>query len=168
MNNLNTKISNESKLLDARKKSLAQFGKMEHRLEFVDQIDGVDFINDAKATNIQASWSSLETLNQSIVWIAEANELDINYHLFSEIVKEKVKVIIVVGDNSLDKFSVLENKVDCLTDSLSLKDAVLKAVSLAMKGDVVLYSPSCSNAQHFQSFQDKGNEFKSIVKSMKV
>lgn len=153
----------ENKLVQARRKSLEEFGNIEHRLELVDVIDGVDFINDSKATDVNSSWYSLYYMNQPVVWIIGNSELETDYSLFSEIAMDKVKAIVCLGGNNILINNALSGKVESILEAADLQEAVVRAKSQAEEGDVVLFSPACSSFDLFQNYKDRGHQFRKSV-----
>lgn len=155
------------KLLQIRKdtirKQLTTFDALEHRLEKVLNISGVEYINDSKATNVNATYYALDCQDKPVVWIVGGVDKGNDYEELAALVDSKVKAIVALGaDNSkiIDAFS---SKVEVL-DTDSMKDAVKAASKLASKGDVVLLSPCCASFDLFESYEDRGEQFKNAVR----
>lgn len=145
------------------KESLSNFHGIEHRLEFVSKVRGVDFINDSKATNVNSTWYALESINRKAIWIVGGVDKGNDYSQLHDLVKTKVKAIVCLGvDNDLiiENFSNLVNE---LVLSNSMDDAVEKAYYLSEPGDVVLLSPACASFDLFENYEDRGNKFKRAV-----
>ncbi|MGD1844462.1 MAG: glutamate ligase domain-containing protein [Salibacteraceae bacterium] len=157
----------ENKLVQARRKSLEEFGNIEHRLELVDVINGVDYINDSKATDVNSTWYSLYYMNQPVVWIIGNSELETDYSLFSEIAMDKVKAIVCLGGRNVLINNALQGKVDTITDAHDLDEAVRLANSHTEEGDVVLFSPACSSFDLFQNYKDRGQQFRKSVSDLR-
>jgi UDP-N-acetylmuramoylalanine--D-glutamate ligase len=159
-----------SKLVDIRKESIRQslsdFENVEHRLEFVARIHGIDFINDSKATNVNSAWYALETIDAPVIWIAGGIDKGNDYRKLEELVANKVKAIICLGvDNSkiIEKFA---DKVNAIYETNSAEQAVLTAYTIGKKGDTVLLSPACASFDLFENYEDRGNKFKQAVRDL--
>jgi len=145
------------------KESFSDFTNVAHRMEFVCKIRSVSFFNDAKSTNVNATWYSLESFHNSIIWIAGGQDNGNDYTRLKPIVKEKVKTIICLGvDNSKLKLA-FKDDIELIYDTQCIKQAVGLAFSLAGPNDLVLLSPACSSFDLFENYEDKGNKFKEAV-----
>lgn len=145
--------------------SLMAFQGVEHRLEYVATIDGVDYINDSKATNVNATWYALSSYNEPIIWIAGGRGDSNDYSQLDTIVSQKVKCIIAIGeeaDNIFNHFSAMKR---CFIEP-TLLYAVLKAKEVADKGDVVLFTPACKSFDMFLNYEHRGEVFKEIIKEL--
>ena len=151
--------------LDAIQKVLRSFPGLEHRLEWVCNQDGIDFINDSKGTNVGAVCKSLNTFDRPIILIAGGKDKNINFSELKKIIKKKVKYLILIGETKQKFKSILNGKFD-YEESDSLVEAVRLAKTKAKKGDVVLLSPACASFDMFEDYIDRGNQFKSIVKRL--
>ena len=158
-----------STLMNIRKETirtkLASFDALEHRLENVLNISGVEYINDSKATNVNATYYALECQMKPVVWILGGVDKGNDYNELIPLVKNKVKAIVALGvDNSkiLDAFQGIVEIVD--TDSM--EKAVRKASRLAEKGDVVLLSPCCASFDLFENYEDRGRQFKNAIRNL--
>jgi UDP-N-acetylmuramoylalanine--D-glutamate ligase len=148
---------------DIIKKCLSDFKGIEHRLEFVTNVNGVQFINDSKATNCNSVFYAIETINKPIVWICGGIDKGNDYSILKNLVKNKVKSIVFIGDNS-DK--ITKNFKDCtegITIVKSMHEAVDTANALAVYGDTVLLSPACASFDLFKNYEHRGRAFKSAV-----
>jgi UDP-N-acetylmuramoylalanine--D-glutamate ligase len=158
-----------SKLLQIRKdtirKQLTSFDALEHRLESVLNISGVEYINDSKATNINATYYALECQQKPVVWILGGVDKGNDYSELLQLVQYKVKAIVALGiDNSkiIEAFSgVVE-----IVETNSMSQAVRKAAKLSTKGDAVLLSPCCASFDLFENYEDRGNQFKQSVRNL--
>ena len=148
---------------DVIRRALEDFEAVEHRLEYVSTINGVKYINDSKATNVNSCWYALESMQAPTVLILGGKDKGNDYTEIENFVKEKVKAIVCLGvDNSkLHKF--FDDKVATVTDAGSMQEAVEKCHELAEPGDVVLLSPCCASFDLFKSYEDRGAQFKEQV-----
>ncbi len=151
---------------DTIKKCLADFQNVEHRLEFVSSISGVDFVNDSKATNVNSSWYALESMQSEVVWIAGGIDKGNDYEILRSLVKEKVKAIVCLGKDNLKLHRAFAGDVENIVDADSAKSAVEAAMSLAKNGDSVLLSPACASFDLFENYEDRGNQFKEAVNGL--
>ncbi len=158
------------RLVDIRKSdvrdSMQDFASVEHRLEFVNTISGVDFINDSKATNVNSTWYALESMNRPVVWIAGGQDKGNEYEMLHEMVKEKVKAIVCLGVDNSKIIKEFGSMVDTIIETDSAEDAVKVAFKLSKKGDIVLLSPACASFDLFKNYEDRGRQFKAAVKSL--
>mgnify|MGYP006099394233 CR=1 FL=1 len=151
--------------LNAIQKILSSFLGLEHRLEWVCNQDGVDFINDSKGTNVGSACKSLNTFDRPIILIAGGKDKNIDFSELKNILKKKVKHLILIGETKQKFRSMLNGNFD-YEESDSLEEAVRLAKMKATKGDVVLLSPACASFDMFEDYIDRGNKFKSIVKTL--
>ncbi len=158
-------------LLDIRKddirRSLSDFEGVEHRLEYVDTIDGVRYINDSKATNVNSCWYALESMGPNTVLILGGKDKGNDYSEIASLVDEKVKAIVAMGkDNTkiVDFFAPRGVKV---IDTHSIDEAVAACRDIATDGDTVLLSPCCASFDLFKSYEDRGRQFKDRVRALK-
>lgn len=159
-----------SRILEIRKEtvrnSLSDFVNVEHRLEFVAKVHGIEFINDSKATNINSTWFALESMEKPTVWIVGGVDKGNDYTELDELVAEKVKAIICLGkDNSkiVDHFT---GKIDTIVEASSAMEAVAWGYRLAKKDESVLLSPACASFDLFENYEARGNEFKKAVRAL--
>jgi UDP-N-acetylmuramoylalanine--D-glutamate ligase len=148
------------------RESMKSFRSLEHRLEFVASVRGVDFINDSKATNINSVWFALESMNRPVVLILGGVDKGNDYGLIRELVAEKVKAIVCLGKDSSHIHEALSSVVETMTDTDNMADAVTSAFLLAAKGDVVLLSPACASFDLFKNYEDRGRQFKARVRDL--
>lgn len=154
------KIDNES-----IRQSLSSFQAVEHRLEKVASIKNVLYINDSKATNVDAAWYALECQTRPVVWIVGGTDKGNDYSSLVPFVKEKVKAIVCLGvDNA--KIHAAFGKYVPMVDTLSAVEAVKKSSELASEGDVVLLSPCCASFDLFKNYEDRGKQFKDAVRNL--
>ncbi len=145
--------------------SLMSFKGVEHRLEFVRSFESVDYINDSKATNINATWYALSSYKRPIVWIAGGRGDNNDYSQLDDLVKKNVKAIVCLGEEADNIFNHYSSMLRCIKTS-SLQDAVINAKNLAEKGDIVLFTPACKSFDMFMNFEHRGQVFKDIVNSL--
>lgn len=142
------------------------FEGLEHRLEFVATVRGVDFINDSKGTNLNSVWFALESMKKSVVLILGGQDKGNDYNEIMELVEDKVKAIVCMGLDNTKIHAAFEGKVAHIADTQSAADAVNAAYAFADKGDVVLLSPGCASFDLFKNYEDRGRQFKEAVKSL--
>lgn len=152
------KISNES-----IRNSLMTFQAVEHRLEQVAEIDGVKFINDSKATNVNAAYYALESMKNPTVWIVGGVDKGNDYTEIEDLVKRKVKAIVCMGVDNQKIIDFFSDKKDFIYDTSSMEEAVKISKSVATKGDTVLLSPCCASFDLFKNYEDRGTKFKHEV-----
>jgi UDP-N-acetylmuramoylalanine--D-glutamate ligase len=156
--------------LDIRKDKIREavktFQSLEHRLEFVASVRGIEFYNDSKATNVNSTWFALESLDKPIILILGGVDKGNDYSLIEDLVKDKVRAIVCMGIDNTKIHAAFENEVKTIVDTQSAKDAVAAAFSFAEKGDAVLLSPACSSFDLFRNFEDRGRQFKEAVKEL--
>ncbi|MFC2087455.1 UDP-N-acetylmuramoyl-L-alanine--D-glutamate ligase [Bacteroidota bacterium] len=145
---------------------LMDFQGVEHRLEPVLRIHGIEFINDSKATNINSTWYALESVKKKIVWIAGGIDKGNDYSIILNLVREKVKAIVCLGKDNTKLHQAFEDDVDTMVDTQSMKEAVRTAYYLAKQGDVVLLSPACASFDLFENYEDRGWQFKEFVREL--
>lgn len=149
------------------RESLASFKSLEHRMEFVATVRGVDFINDSKATNVNSVWFALESIeNRPIILIMGGVDKGNDYSAIRDLVKERVKAIVCLGvDNHLIQ-DALSTDVPQMVSTDNMEDAVRSAFQLSAKGDVVLLSPACASFDLFKNYEDRGRKFKEVVREL--
>ena len=139
---------------------------IEHRLEHVAKISGVEYINDSKATNVNSTWYALESMSTKVVLIMGGVDKGNDYDMLRDLVKDKVKAIVCLGKNNKRIHKAFENDVEIIVNTFSANEAVQVAYHLAKKGDTVLLSPACASFDLFQNYEDRGNQFKKAVKEL--
>ncbi len=159
-----------AKLLGVRnntlRESLEDFDSVEHRLEPVLKINGVHYINDSKATNVNAAYYALESVRTPIVWIVGGTDKGNDYTSLLPLVREKVKAIICLG---LDNSKIIEtfgNVVDFMIETAGAEEAVKVAYKVSEKGDTVLLAPACASFDLFENYEDRGRQFKDAVRQL--
>jgi UDP-N-acetylmuramoylalanine--D-glutamate ligase len=148
------------------RESLSNFHGVEHRLEKVLKIQNVQYINDSKATNVNATFFALDSMTVPTVWIVGGVDKGNDYSELMSLVREKVKAIICLGVDNKKIIDAFGNVVDIMVEVESMNDAVKTAQHLVEKGDAVLLSPACASFDLFQNYEDRGNQFKSAVRNL--
>ena len=148
------------------REAVSNFHNLEHRMEFVATVKGVDFINDSKATNVNSTWYALESMQKPTILILGGVDKGNDYALVADLVKEKVKAIVCMGTDNSKLIEFFKDKVDHIIEVDSAKKAVNASFKLAEKGDVVLLSPACASFDLFKNYEDRGHQFKESVKEL--
>ncbi len=148
------------------RESLSDFTNVEHRLEFVAKVNGIEFINDSKATNINATWFALESMNAPTVWIVGGVDKGNDYDELMPLVQEKVKSIVCLGKDNQKIRDAFEGVVEQIVETQSPMDAVGYAYQLARKDETVLLSPACASFDLFENYEDRGLQFKQAVRAL--
>ncbi|MHB1177549.1 MAG: UDP-N-acetylmuramoyl-L-alanine--D-glutamate ligase [Daejeonella sp.] len=156
-----------AKVLELRnesiRNSMGSFRNIEHRLEHVARISGIDFINDSKATNVNSTWYALESMAAQVVLILGGVDKGNDYGMLKDLVKSKVKGIVCLGKDNKRIHEAFEDDVEVIVNTFSASEAVQIAYHLAKKGDIVLLSPACASFDLFKNYEDRGNQFKKAV-----
>ena len=148
-------------------KALNSFSNAPHRMEFVREIDGVEFINDSKATNVEAVYYALQAMEKPIVWMIGGQDKGNDYDSLLPFVRKKVKGIVCLGLDNQKLIKVFGKEIKYIVESQNAIDAVQKAFQFANKGDVVLLSPACASFDLFKNYEDRGEQFKLAVYNLK-
>lgn len=146
--------------------SLKNFAGVEHRLEKVARVRGVDYINDSKATNVNSCWYALQSMRTPVVLILGGTDKGNDYTEIEALVKEKVRALIFLGVDNRKLHTFFDNKIAQIEDAGSMEEAVNKAYRLAQKGDTVLLSPCCASFDLFTCYEDRGDQFKACVRNL--
>jgi UDP-N-acetylmuramoylalanine--D-glutamate ligase len=156
--------------LDIRKEKIREavqnFQTLEHRMEHVATVRGVEFINDSKATNVNSTWYALESMTKPTVLILGGIDKGNDYSLLNELVKEKVKTIICLGKDNIKIHEAFGKIVSTIVNTQNAEEAVQAAFHFSGKGDVVLLSPACASFDLFKNYEDRGNQFKKAVREL--
>ncbi len=159
-----------ARIMEIRKEivreSLEDFVNVEHRLEFVAKVHGIEFINDSKATNVNSTWFALESMDKPTVWIVGGVDKGNDYAELTELVKSKVKAIICLGVDNQKIIESFTGVVDQIVEAKSALEAVAYGYRLAKDGETVLLSPACASFDLFENYEDRGNQFKEAVRSL--
>jgi len=158
------------KVLNIRKEvireSLADFQGVEHRLEPVITICGIDFINDSKATNVNSAWYALECMENKTIWIVGGIDKGNDYSELFTLVRKKVKAIVCLGKDNKKIIEAFKDKVPTIVETSSMEEAVRSSYYLAKKGETVLLSPACASFDLFKNYEDRGRQFKQAVRNL--
>ncbi len=148
------------------REALQTFESLEHRMETVATIRGVEFINDSKATNVNSTWFALESMEKPVILILGGVDKGNDYSTLKEMVTEKVKAIVCMGTDNLKIHEAFGDNVALMVNTTSAVEAVQAAFHFANKGDVVLLSPACASFDLFKNYEDRGKQFKQAVKNL--
>lgn len=159
-----------AKLLDISdenlRNSLADFKGVEHRLEKVARVRGIEFINDSKATNVNSCWYALQSMKTKVVLILGGTDKGNDYSEIEQLVKEKARALVFLGVDNSKLHNFFDGKVEKIEDTDSMEEAVKKAYGLALEGDTVLLSPCCASFDLFKNYEDRGTQFKECVRRL--
>lgn len=159
-----------ARILDIRnevvRQSFEDFVNVEHRLEFVAKVNGIEFINDSKATNINSTWFALESMESPTVWIVGGVDKGNDYSELRNLVREKVKAIICLGTDNQKIVDAFSGDVETIVEAKSAMEAVAYGYRLAKKDETVLLSPACASFDLFENYEDRGNQFKNAVRAL--
>ena len=167
-NSLAASIS--AKVMDIRdekiRESLMDFTGVEHRLEKVARVRGVDYINDSKATNVNSCWYALQSMKTPVVLILGGTDKGNDYSEIEALVLKKARGLIFLGKDNAKLHAFFDGKVAQIADARSMKEAVDTAYGMAQKGDTVLLSPCCASFDLFENYEDRGRQFKDCVRAL--
>jgi UDP-N-acetylmuramoylalanine--D-glutamate ligase len=159
-----------AKLMDIKndeiRKSLSNFQGVEHRLEKVARVKGVEYINDSKATNVNSCWYALQSMKSPVVLILGGTDKGNDYGEIEALVKEKCKALIFLGADNSRLHEFFDGKMESIYDAGSMREAIGKAYEVAEMGDVVLLSPCCASFDLFKNYEDRGQQFKDCVRKL--
>jgi UDP-N-acetylmuramoylalanine--D-glutamate ligase len=148
------------------RESLMDFTGVEHRLERFIKVHGMEFINDSKATNVNSTWYALESMTTPVIWIAGGIDKGNDYNELMDLVKQKVKALVCLGVDNTKLHKVFDGIIPVISDTASMKEAVIAAYRLGSKGDTVLLSPACASFDLFENYEDRGWQFKKYVREL--
>ncbi len=151
---------------DRIRDAVTSFESLEHRMEKVATVRGIDFINDSKATNVNSAWFALESIDKPVTLILGGVDKGNDYDLIKEMVAEKVKAIVCMGIDNEKIHAAFEGIVATIIDASSAEEAVKAAYGVSQKGDVVLLSPACASFDLFKNYEDRGEQFKKAVRDL--
>ena len=151
---------------DVIRESLADFQGVEHRLEPVITVCGINFINDSKATNVNSTWYALECMDTDVVWIVGGVDKGNDYSELFQLVRQKVKAIVCLGKDNRKIIEAFKDKVQTIVESTTAEEAVRSSYYLAKKGETVLLSPACASFDLFKNYEDRGRQFKQAVRNL--
>lgn len=148
------------------REAVQSFESLEHRMEFVSTIRGVEFINDSKATNVNSTWYALESMRKPTILILGGVDKGNDYEMLRELVREKVKAIVCLGLDNRKIHEVFQNDVPLMVNTGNAEEAVKAAFHFANPGDVILLSPACASFDLFNNYEDRGQQFKKAVRNL--
>lgn len=151
---------------EAIRDSIQSFQGVPHRLEKVLKINHVEYINDSKATNVNATYYALDGIKKPVVWIVGGVDKGNDYAELMPMVREKVKAIVCLGVDNSKLIDAFGNVIDLMVETYSMEEAVKVAYKIAERGDAVLLSPACASFDLFKNYEDRGNQFKNAVKNL--
>ena len=151
---------------DIIRESLSDFQNVEHRLEHVAMVNGVEFINDSKATNVNSTWYALESMTKPVIWVVGGIDKGNDYATLRELVRSKVKAIVCLGKENEKIHKAFGEVVRIIVDTASAEQAVRTSYEQAEPGDVVLLSPACASFDLFENYEERGRRFKSAVRGL--
>lgn len=159
-----------ARILEIRKdlvrECLSDFQNIEHRLEHVNNVHGMTFINDSKATNVNSAWYALESMSEPIIWIAGGVDKGNDYSQLSDMVKQKVKAIVCLGKDNARLKEAFAEDVEQMVETDNMVDAVRAAYKMGKKDYTILLSPACASFDLFQDYEDRGRQFKEAVRNL--
>ncbi len=146
------------------KESFETMKGIEHRMEFVAKIGGIDFINDSKATNVNSVWYALENASKKVIWIVGGQDKGNEYDALFQLVKDKVKAIVCLGLDNRKIDEAFSHYVDAIVHTTNMKDCVEMAYRMARSNEIVLLSPGCASFDLFKNYEDRGRQFKNCIR----
>jgi len=156
--------------LDIRKEKIREalqtFQSLEHRMESVATIKGVEFVNDSKATNVNSTWFALESMTKPVILILGGVDKGNDYNLLKELVMEKVKAIVCLGTDNQKIHEAFGDIIPLIVEASSAEEAVTSSFHFANKGEVVLLSPACASFDLFKNYEDRGTQFRQAVRNL--
>ena len=153
--------------LDKLISALGDFQNTPHRLEVAGEINQATYINDSKATNVDAVYYALQSFEKPLVWIAGGVDKGNNYQQIAPLVNQKVKALICLGVDNKPLIEAFGSQIEQIVEVTDMESAVEQAVELSDPGDVVLLSPACASFDLFKNYQDRGDQFKQVVSNKK-
>jgi len=148
------------------RESLSDFKSLEHRMETVTKVRGIEFVNDSKATNVNSTWYALESMTKPVIWIAGGIDKGNDYSVLEPLIRKKVRAMICLGTDNTKLHAAFGKMIDIIINTSNMSDAVKMAYSLGNNGEVVLLSPSCASFDLFENYEDRGNKFKAAVSQL--
>jgi len=148
------------------REAIQSFEALEHRMEYVSTVRGVEFINDSKATNVNSTWYALESMTKPVILILGGIDKGNDYSVLRNLVKEKVKAIVCMGVDNRKIHEAFQHDVPLMVNTASAPEAVKSAFHFANRGDVVLLSPACASFDLFKNYEDRGRQFKEAVRDL--
>ena len=162
----NKVVSLKAQMLEARKKSMNLFSDIGHRLESVVVKNGIEWINDSKATDIDSSYYSLELMDKPVIWIVGASDVERDYSVFDKLVRYKVKKVICFGSYETQIKYTFAGITEGYAHKETLEEAIVTAAEWSKEDDVVLFSPACSSFDLYDDYRQRGEHFKSLISKL--
>jgi len=157
-------------IVNVRKESIRQslqdFQGVEHRLEYVATVKNIRFVNDSKATNVNSCWYALQSMKTPVILILGGTDKGNDYSEIEDLINEKVKGLVFLGLDNKALHAFFDGKISAITDAQSMEAAVQAAYTMANDGDTVLLSPCCASFDLFKNYEDRGTQFKSVVRNL--
>lgn len=151
---------------DVIRECFSDFQNIEHRMESVGKVHGIEFINDSKATTVNSAWYGLESVQGDVIWIVGGQDKGNDYTIMKDLVKKKVKAIVCLGKDNTKIHEAFSSIISNIVDTRSAKEAVAIAYAFGTKGDTVLLSPACASFDLFIDYEDRGRQFKDAVRAL--
>jgi len=148
------------------RESFSDFHHIDHRLELVGTVEGINFINDSKATNINSTWYALENMNKPVILILGGVDKGNDYSTINDLIKAKVKGIICLGVDNKKIIKHFKSFVQIIVETQTATEAVKSAFKIGKKGDCILLSPGCASFDLFENYEDRGEQFRKAVRSL--
>lgn len=158
----------DQQMVHVRKENIKRLNNIEHRLEYVDLVNGVEYVNDAKAADINSSWYSIDCMVKPVVWIISSCPHEDDYALFQEIDCGKLKALIILGKNPASVEAIFSGTVTNLMRATDMLDALSKAKTISESGDVVLYSPAFTDLDEYKNYKENGQAFRKAVREVQL
>jgi UDP-N-acetylmuramoylalanine--D-glutamate ligase len=170
MRTQNNKIEHalDQQLIRARKEQIKRLSEIEHRLEYVDTFEGVEYVNDAKSSDINSTWYSIDCMEKPVIWIVSSCKYEDDYALFQEIDTDNIKAMVVLGERQQTMESLFRGRVKTIARAEHMDHALKLAHSFAQAGDVVLYSPAFSDFDQYAHYKERGQHFRKAVREMQL
>ena len=147
---------------------LKTFVNLPHRLESCGEVNGIEFINDSKATNVDSVYYALDAMTKSVIWIAGGTDKGNDYSVLFPLVKNRVKALICLGMDNEKLKSSFKSHIPIIYETTKVSEAVETGLKLGESGDVVLLSPACASFDLFKNYMDRGDQFKACVEGLKI
>jgi len=157
----------EDQLVKARKQNVQRLSDIEHRLEFVAEVNGVEYVNDAKAADMNSTWYSIDCMEKPIIWIVSSSNYDEDYELMGEIDQSGIKAVVILGANP-EKVKERLSQVQQLEVAQDVHEAVRIGMRIAQEGEVVLYSPACTDLKVYTPYKENGQRFRKAVREVQL
>lgn len=167
-----SKVTTYQELVNSRKELInenaGQYGNIEHQLEFVSVVNGVTYVNDSRSSDVNSTWYALNKMKSNVIWIAGGVDKDNDFEMLLDVVKDKVKAIICIGENNEGLVNTFHLHVPMIiTRADNMDEAIKFTRTLSKTSDTVLLSPACASYDRFTDYKDRGAKFKEAVEQIK-